>query len=531
MAFVGKLYGFQIPAMKRMLEQRRLLLAFHMGLGKTVITIAAAEELLESGEIGTAIIISPASLKYQWRHMIEKFTEDATVTLVEGPPQRRQLQYSRILTEQPDYVLLHYEQVVNDFQYVKALPMELIVCDEVQAIKSFRAKRSRRVKRLKSTYRWGLTGQPVENRPEEVFSVMQWIDPDLLGRFEMFDRTFIKRNSFGGVQYYKNLPTLHRRLNKAMERKRRDDPDVRDQLPKITEEIVAVPFDPAGARLYRHIVKDLLAELASAKVFGNFNVWAHYSPTANDDPAMMQARGRIMSKLTCLRMLADHPQLLRTSAAAYDHPAHSIANLPAPPLSRRPMGSAYASELAAEGWLDNLGPSPKFDALVELLRDINDAGHKCAAFSFFKETLYLLKEALPELRPVIFTGDQTPRERDIAKQKFALDDGCRLFLSSDAGGVGLDLPEASYLVNVNLNWSAGKHAQRQARIVRLSSEWESVTLVTTVMAGSIEERMYDLLMAKQAIADAVVDGRGIDAKGRLQLTLATLTDFLQNSTV
>lgn len=504
--------------MKRMIEERRLLLAFEMGLGKTVITIAAAEELLEAGDIGTAIIVSPASLKYQWRHMIEKFTEDATIVLVEGPPQRRQLQYSRILTEQPDYVLLHYEQVVNDFAYVKNLPMELVVCDEVQAIKSFRAKRSRRVKRLRSTYRWGLTGQPVENRPEEVYSICQWIDPDLLGRFEIFDRTFIKRNNFGGVKYYKNLPTLHRRLTQAMERKRRDDPDVKDQLPKVTEEIVAVPFDSAGARLYRRIVKDLLRDLAAAqRTFGNFSVFQHYSPTGQSDPAELRARGRIMSKLTCLRMLCDHPELLRWSARNF--------------CDQLGSGSQYAAELAAAGHLDGLTAAPKFDATLELLRDIDSAGYKAVLFSFFKQALFRLHDATSELRPVLFHGDMTPKERDEAKMKFDYDDHCRLFLSSDAGGVGLDLPAARYLINFDLPWSAGRFDQRQARIIRLSSEHDSVTLVTTVMAGSVEERMYELLLAKRAVADAVVDGRGIDAKGRLQLTLATLTEFLQTSAV
>jgi SNF2 family DNA or RNA helicase len=517
MAFRGELYGFQEPALKRMLDRKQLLLALEMGLGKTVLTIAGCEELLDTGTIATALIICPASLKYQWKRMIENFTEDATVTLVEGPPLRRQHQYSNILTEQPDYVILNYEQCVNDWQYVSKLPMECVVCDEVQAIKSFRSKRSRRVKRLRSTYRWGLTGQPVENRPEEVYSVMQWIDPDLLGRFEVFDRTFIRRNGFGGVQFYKNLPTLHRRLSEAMVRKRRDDPDVRDQLPKVTEEIVLVPFDPAGARLYRHIVHDLLAELSAAKTFGNFNVFQHYSPTGGDDPAMMQARGRIMSRLTCLRMLCDHPDLLSWSARNFDKDLGS--------------GSAYASELAADGWLEKLGPAPKYDATLELLREINDAGHKVAVFSFFKESLHRLKDGTPDLAPVEFTGELTPKERDQAKQKFAHDDHCRLFLSSDAGGVGLDLPEASYLINYNLPWSAGKFDQRQARIIRLSSEWESVTLVTVLMSGSIEERMYDMLMAKRAVADAVVDGRGIDAKGRLKLDVATLTDFLTHSEV
>jgi SNF2 family DNA or RNA helicase len=134
-------------------------------------------------------------------------------------------------------------------------------------------------------------------------------------------------------------------------------------------------------------------------------------------------------------------------------------------------------------------------------------------------------------RPVEFTGELTPRERDKVKQIFATDDSCRLFLSSDAGGMGLDLPEASYLINFNLPWSAGKFDQRQARIIRLSSEWEAVTLNTVMMAGSIEERMHEMLHAKRAIADAIVDGRGIDPRGRLKLNVATLTDFLSSSSV
>jgi SNF2 family DNA or RNA helicase len=518
MSFKGELYGFQAEALKFLLERRQALLALEMGLGKTVITIAAAEELLDRGEIATAMVVAPASLKYQWKRMIETFTSGAvTIKLVEGPPARRQLQYAHAMAEPPDWLILNYEQVVNDFQYVKALPMDCVIADEVQAIKSFRSKRSRRVKRLRSTYRWGLSGQPLENRPEEVYSIFQWIDPDLLGRFEVFDKTFIVRNSFGGVKFYRNLPTLHRRLSSAMVRKRRDDPDVRDQLPKVTEEIIPVPFDPAGAKLYRYIVKDLLAELTAARQYGNFNVFAHYSPTAHDDPASAAARGRIMSRLTCLRMLCDHPALLRWSATQFDKAQGS--------------GSAYAAELAADGLLDGLGPAPKFEATKALLREIDDAGHKTALFSFFKESLHLLRHDLEELRPVLFTGDQTPAERDKARQKFAHDDHCRLFLSSDAGGVGLDLPQASYLINYNLPWSAGKFDQRQARIIRLSSEWESVTLVTVVMAGSIEERMYDMLMAKRAVADAVVDGRGIDAKGRLVLNVDTLTDFLTHSAV
>lgn len=518
MAFRGELFAFQEPALKRMLDRKQVLLAFEMGLGKSVITIAACEELLDSGEIGTAIIICPASLKYQWRRMIERFTEDATVVLMEGTPARRQAMYSSILTDQPDYVILNYEQCVNDWAFVKHLPLECVICDEVQAIKSFRSKRSRRIKRMKATYRFGLTGQPLENLPEEVFSILQWVDPEVLGHFEVFERTFIRRNSYGGVLLYKNLPTLHRRLREVMVRKRRDDPDVVEQLPEVLEELLPVQFDPAGARLYRRIVRDLLVELATVKQqFGNFSVFRHYNPMASEEE--MKAMGRVMSRLTCLRMLCDHPGLLAWSAAKY--------------ADGHGAGSEYAYELALAGHLKslNLERAPKFNATTELVNDIVDAGHKTVLFSFFKESLHLLKDALGRHRPVLFTGDLSARQRDQAKQKFALDDHCRVFLSSDAGGVGLDLPEASYLINYNLPWSAGKFDQRQSRIIRLSSEWKSVTLATVTMAGSIEERMYGLLNQKRAIASAVVDGKGIDKKGQLRLTLDTLTDFLEASEV
>lgn len=519
MTFKGSLYGFQEPALKRMLDRRQLLLALEMGLGKSVITIAACEELLDTGEIATAIIVCPASLKYQWKRMIEKFGDDeVTITLMDGPPTRRQRLYTEVLTEQPDYLILNYEQVVNDWKFIKSLPMDCVVCDEVQAIKSFRAKRSRRVKRMRATYRFGLTGQPVENMPEEVFSILQWIDPDVMGHFEVFERTFIRRNSYGGVTLYRNLPVLRRRLTEVMVRKRRDDPDVVEELPKVQEEIVPVEFDAAGARLYRHIARDLMTELATVRQqYGNFNVFRHYNPMAGEEE--MKAMGRVMSRLTCLRFLCDHPQLLLWSAAKYGE--------------GRGTGSEYAHELASAGHLKNVPQwrAPKFDATVELVNDIVAAGHKVVVFSFFKESLNLLRDRLEVHRPALFTGDMSARDRDKSKMKFALDDHCRLFLSSDAGGVGLDLPEASYLINFNLPWSAGKFDQRQARIIRLSSEWKAVTLATVMMAGSIEERMYGLLAQKRAIADAVVDGRGIDAKGQLRLTLDSLTEFLASSTV
>jgi SNF2 family DNA or RNA helicase len=542
MAFVGTLYPFQEEAVERMLERQALLVGYEMGLGKTVITIAAVERLIEKAEVGGGLIIVPASLKYQWKRQIEFFTGGEAISLViDGTKDQRELQYRRILAGEIEYAILNYEQVVRDWEIVQRLPKDFVVIDEATYIKSFTTKRSRRIKSLmrRCPYRFALTGQPIENRPEEIFSIMQAVDDEVLGRSDLFDKTFIQRNGFGGVAYYKNLPTLHEKLQEAMVRRTRED--VKDQLPDVMEESILIDFDAPGAKVYRHMVRDLRAVLAEAMgSFGSFNLLSHYGGgQANAEE--LQARGQIMSRLTCLRMLCDNPELVRISAAQYDgtfRPEEAVSG-------SMNSGSAYASELKALGLLKgNLG-TPKLDATMELIEEILEASpkNKVVLFSFFKENLRTIKRTVQALadnpknktfhgvESVLFMGDMNAKERDANKQRFTDEPDVRLFLSSDAGGYGVDLPMANFLISYDLPWSAGKWDQRNARIIRLSSEFPEVTLISMLMTGSIEEWQYGKLMSKQAIASAIIDGKGIDKQGRLNLNLASLTEVLDNSTV
>jgi SNF2 family DNA or RNA helicase len=135
-------------------------------------------------------------------------------------------------------------------------------------------------------------------------------------------------------------------------------------------------------------------------------------------------------------------------------------------------------------------------------------------------------------RSTVLVGSMSPKQRDEAINTFRTEKNVRLFLSSDAGGYGVDLPEANYLINYDLPYSAGKLRQRNARIVRLSSEFSHVTVIDMLMTGSIEERIYDILVEKRAIAAAWIDGKGTTGKsGTLELTLSTLTDFLEQTTL
>jgi SNF2 family DNA or RNA helicase len=512
------LYSFQSEAVERMLDMKTLLVAYEMGLGKTVITIAAIEQLIEAGKIGGGLIICPASIKLQWKHMIEEFAPEANVIVINGTAPQRQEQYQRYKRGDGEYCILNPEQMTNDWEIVSRLPRDFIVADEATWFKNFKPQRSKKIKRLTATYRWALTGQPIENRAEEVFSIMQWVDSSVLGHFKHFDAAFVKRDHWGRVRSYRNLPTLHRLLSDHMVRRTRAE--VADQLPAVvTPSPLLVDLDAGAAVLYRRMVHDLQAELAEAlDTWGNFSLSGFYR---GEDQS--EARGRIMSKLVCMRMLCDHPELLRISAA------HFRGVLPG-----NRAGSEYAQELHEAGKLEKLPKAPKLDAAVELIQEILEADprNKVVFFSFFKDMLNLVAEATKALtKSVLFTGDVSVTGRDKAKQTFANDPDTRLFLSSDAGGIGLDLPVANFLISYDLPWSAGAYAQRQARIVRLSSQFPQVTLLSIQATGTIEEYQYRLLGQKKKVADAVIDGKGINTKGGVSLDLKSLSEWLRESTV
>jgi len=161
-----------------------------------------------------------------------------------------------------------------------------------------------------------------------------------------------------------------------------------------------------------------------------------------------------------------------------------------------------------------------------------DPKNKVVLFSFFKENLRLIQAATSKVTTsVLFMGGMSAEDRDNSKQQFATDPDTRLFLSSDAGGYGVDLPMANYLISYDLPWSSGKLEQREARIIRLSSEFPHVTIATFVMQGSIEERQYEMLQQKRSINEAFVDGKHHDIRGGFDITLGSLTQFLRDSHV
>lgn len=519
--FTGTLLPYQQEAVEKMVDRKQVLVAYDLGLGKTVLTINAVEQLREQSEIsGSTLVVCLSSLKYQWSKEIAKFS-DATSIVIDGSRSQREKQYDDASVY--DYVIVNYEQVVNDWNIISQLTIGAVVMDEATAIKSFRSKRSKRVKEISRMVpvRFGLTGTPIENgRPEELYSIMQAIDPSVLGqRFDLFDATFIVRNRFGGVDRYRNLPKLHSRLQTASVRKSQTDDDVAPYLPDtIDKDPVLVPFDRYSARMYRRIATDLLDELSEAQsLFGSsWSLEAHYGQGRQMGGPEDALRGSIMSKITALRMLCDDARLLQYSADSWDPFTDS--------------GSKYLAELLdsdAREVLDK-AKTPKLDSLAAMVKDHLDTSddYKVVVFCSYVEMSRLIQD---RVGGVVYTGQMNAKEKEAAKVSFQTDPDVRVLVSTDAGGYGVDLPQANMLINYDLPWSSGLAVQRNGRIKRASSRWPSIVIENLLISESIEERQHALLNQKNAVAAAVVDGVGINTRGGVDLTAGSLIAFLRDN--
>ena len=399
------------------------------------------------------------------------------------------------------------------------MAIDFVILDEATMIKGFRAKRSKRAKLLgrHSPIRMALSGQPVENRPEELYSIMEFVDSSVLGGFHKFDRTFIVRDRFGKPKRYRNLPLIHSRLGDAMYRKSRED--IAEWLPEMIEVEMPVRLSSEHMDLHELIRKDLsiaVDQALAGGVRGRFDVLAHYGRTSGGESASLM--GEVMSRLLAMRMLSSHPGLLRISADEFDSP-----------VSRR--GSKYASALRASGALDDLPlEHEKFEACLEHIHETldSDPRFKIVVFSYFRPMLAMLGQELRKTKTpfTTITGDITGAVRDQRIVRFNTDPNLRVFLSSDAGAYGVDLNQGSDVLNYDFPWSGGALQQRISRIDRTNSAFAQITVGYMFGLNTVEERMYNMLQQKRKVARAFVDGE-FDAKtGGISLDLQSLREFL-----
>ena len=443
------LFPYQREGMLHLAFNERALLADEMGLGKTIQAIAACALLRRLGQVERVLVVAPASLKSEWEEQIQRFT-DLPCRLVFGPHRERLRAWTR--ESAAFFTVVNYEQMRSDALDVNArLRPEVVVLDEAQRIKNWSTKTAQAVKRLRSRYAFVLTGTPIENRIDELYSLMDFIDPLILGPLFRFNREYYELDEKGRPAAYRNLAGLQERIRPSLLRRRKAD--VESELPDRTDKIRFVPLSPSQ--------KDQYAA-HEAQV-------ARLRAISKRRPLTQQEQDKLMRELAMMRMACDTTYILDPDDRS----------------------------------------CPKVAELEKILEDCRENDAKAIVFSEWERMLELVRDVCKRLKLgyAWHTGSVPQQRRRAEINAFKNERSCRVFLSTDAGATGLNLQAASVVVNCDLPWNPAKLEQRIARAWR-KHQTRAVTVINLVSEDTIEHRMLETLAHKRALADGLLDRLG-----------------------
>ncbi len=468
----AELLPYQLDGIAFAVGIGRAVIADDMGLGKTIQGIGVAELLSQDVDISKVLIICPASLKSQWRLEIKRFA-DRSCQIVLGNAQERSAQYDSPCF----FTVCNYEQVLRDILSIEKVKWDLIILDEGQRIKNWEAKTSQMVKALRSPFALVLSGTPLENRLEELFSIVEFIDDRRLGSAFRFYNKYRVTDEKGKLLGYKNLDDLRKRLKPVLLRRTRQK--VIKELPPRTTEIRRIP--PTDEQLEIHNGhKRIVSAIISKKYISEMDLL------------------RLQKALLMCRMAANSTFL----------------------VDKNPPG--YSSKLE------------ELDVLIDQLMGEED--RKIILFSEWTTMLNLIEPLLNkrELGYVRLDGSVPQKKRQGLMHQFQNDPQCKLFVSTNAGSTGLNLQAANTVINVDLPWNPAVLEQRIGRAHRMGQK-RPVQVFLLVTEDTLEESLLGTLAAKQALFLAALDpeaeasvidlSSGIEElKNRLEILLGAKPD-------
>ena len=440
-----KLLPYQVRGALFAACRGRVVLADDMGLGKTVQALAAVELLRRRRGIERVLVVAPASVKYQWKTEIEKFTDHSAQVIDGLIPRRRQLYAAPAF-----FNLTSYELVLKDVRYMHELRPDLIILDEAQRIRNWTTATARTIKQLKSRYAFILTGTPLENKLEEFFSVVEFVDGRRLGPAFRFLNEHRMEDEKGRLLGYRGLDRIHSQLEPILLRRTRAE--VLKDLPERTDQVFKVPMTKQQAEPYFE-QRDILAQL--------MHKWERQGWLSEID----------LRRITCC---LQNMRMLCNSTFLFDKKTNF---------------------------------SPKLEEFREIIRELTlEENRKVVVFSEYERMTHLAGEELAKLGIgfVSLHGNVPSRKRGELMQKFRNDAECRVFLSTDAGGVGLNLQAASAVVNFEPPWNPARLEQRIGRVHRLGQS-RPVQVIHLLTTGSIEERVWKTLAIKKSLFAGVFD--------------------------
>jgi SNF2 family DNA or RNA helicase len=454
--FRGTLRHYQVEGFTWLAALRRwglgACLADDMGLGKTVQTLAHLQREREKGETRPALLICPTSVVTNWRKEAERFTPDLPVLVHHGSSRQQKKDFVNTVRNQ-GLVISTFGLLQRDLPFFQEVFWGSLILDEAQNIKNPETKQSKAARNISAEHRIALTGTPVENHPLDLWSLMDFLNPGLLGNQNFFRKTFQKpRERF---QREAALAKLRNMTSPFLLRRLKTDKNIIRDLPEkiVTKEYCSLTKEQAS--LYQAVLEDLKEGLATGVNAGR--------------------QGLVLATLTKLKQICNHPALFLGD------------------------GSSLAE-----------GRSGKMRRLVDLLEEFQETREHCLIFTQYREMGEMLQKWLQHhfAQEVFLLHGGVPRKRrDEMVEVFQhAPEAPKIFLLSlKAGGTGLTLTRANHVIHYDRWWNPAVENQATDRAFRIGQK-KNVQVHTFVVSGTLEERIDQLLENKRDLAEKIVGG-------------------------
>ena len=439
-------YVYQREGIEFAARAGRCIIADEMGLGKTLQAIGTASLLRREGYVSSVLIVCPTSLKYQWQREIKSFVGERAL-VIEGSQVARMKLYSDATL----FKIVSYNAMAHDVRCAGELTADMVIMDEVQRLKNWDTQIARAARKIRSDYRIILSGTPLENKLEELYSVVQLVDQYLLGPYYKFRQEHILTSDNGKVIGYKGLNEVGKQVSSILLRRRKADVSL--QLPARMDKNLFVPMTKEQMEIHAEC-QEQVARIVMK--------WQRMHFLSETD------RRRLLTFLSQMRMVCDSTYIL-DQKSRYDTKVEETMNL-----------------------LESI---------------LSDEDSKVVVFSGWERMTRLIALEL-EKQGIGFSnlnGSVPSKQRKVLMDRFQDDPQVRVFLSTDAGATGLNLQSASYVINLDLPWNPAVLEQRIGRIYRIGQR-RNIQVINLVAAGTIEERMLDKLKFKTDLFDGVLNG-------------------------
>lgn len=465
----ASLRNYQMEGIRWLDRLRRMhlngILADDMGLGKTLQAITTLTQYKDEHPDQYSIVVCPTSLVYNWKEEFSKFNPEFKVLAVDGNPNQRKKLLNEI--EQYDLIITSYTLLQKDIEFYKTIPFGYIILDEAQHIKNRGTRNAQSVKMIQAAHRLILTGTPIENSLDELWSLFDFLMPGLLSSYDRFVEKYIRHPTVS--QSGKSLDNLRQKVAPFILRRMKQD--VLSDLPPVSEIVYHCHLSEVQQELYRSYAASAREELSQlVKKEGFDRVQIH-----------------VLATLTRLKQICCHPAI-------------------------------FAKDQAENG------DSSKYDMLLELLQTLMEGRHKTVIFSQYTRMLNIMREDLQKQGIRFEYLDGSSKNRLSIVKKFNEDQNIPIFLVSlKAGGSGLNLVGADTVIHYDMWWNPAVESQATDRVHRLGQK-QSVSSYKLITLNTIEEKILELHNRKKSLVKEVVSR---DEDMMAKLTWEEVLELLQ----